>query len=173
MKFFRNTKVILVENNGKRKTFLDHFGVDVFYTENNFSNMEKGAKELKDILDCIQHYNISDDDFIVKMTGRYILQSHSLFMNHLEMISSREKDWHCIIRYGSFFKPVDFAVEDCITALIGMLCKYVKRIDMPAEQEVVEWKWAEASLEINRAKVAALPRLGIAICPGSHKYFLV
>lgn len=48
---------------------------EVYYTlNNNVQTNNKGYKELQDILDCIVKYNINDSDFIVKMTGRYILR---------------------------------------------------------------------------------------------------
>ena len=73
-----NYKIIIVENNGKRCTFLNMLDCEVYYTENNFLKTDnKGIKELQDILDCINKYNINDTDFIVKMTGRYILNDNS------------------------------------------------------------------------------------------------
>ena len=54
-----NYKIIIVENNGKRCTFLDMLDCEVYYTENNFLQTgNKGIKELRDILDCINKYNI-------------------------------------------------------------------------------------------------------------------
>ena len=32
-------------------------------------------KELKDVFDCISHYMISDNDFIIKMTAQYIMMT--------------------------------------------------------------------------------------------------
>jgi hypothetical protein len=44
---FENYKIIVVENNGKRDTFLDMLGCEVYYTENNFlQTQNKGLKEL-------------------------------------------------------------------------------------------------------------------------------
>lgn len=67
-------KPIIVENNGQRNTFLDQFGCDVCYTDNNKMNYpHKGANELLDIKEVIQRYSIQDDDTIIKLTGRYKL----------------------------------------------------------------------------------------------------
>ena len=72
--FIENYKIIVVENNGPRHTFLNTLGCEVYYTKNNLLHTKnKGQKELQDILDCISHFHIDDNDFIVKMTGRYIL----------------------------------------------------------------------------------------------------
>lgn len=165
-----NFKVIIVENNGSRHTFLNDLGCDVYYTANNrFPISNKGYKELKDILDCIQHYSIQDDDFIIKMTGRYILEDDSEFMN----IITDNLQYDCIIKYGSYFKPVCHKMDDCITGLIGMRCEYVKQIKLPIQSECVEWNWAKVTKLIDNSKIYMVDKLGINICPGSNTYFLV
>jgi hypothetical protein len=67
-------KPIVVENNGLRKTYLNDLNCDICYTNNNnLMVMHKGEKELLDIKEVINKYNIHDDDFIIKLTGRYKL----------------------------------------------------------------------------------------------------
>lgn len=174
-------RIILIENNGRRPTFLDTLGCEVFYTMNNFLPMpNNGYKELQDILDCIAHYNIQDSDFIVKMTGRYILEDNSEFMQAVKMHLSSfseggeaSSDCECIIRFGSFNRPVDYQVEDCITGLIGMCCRFIKHIEKPGLRDCVEWKWGKATYAMDRSKIHKVGRLGIRICPGSNTYFSV
>jgi hypothetical protein len=168
-KLFNNCKIIIIENNGARKTFLDDFDVDVFYTNNNSFNYEKGYTELKDINDCISNFLIDDDDFIVKITGRYLLDKNSNFVNNIKNIDKYE----CLIKYGSFIKPQNIQTNDCITGLIGMKCKYIKQIEYPNPNECVEWKWANITYKIQDEKICILDNLGIYICPGSNNYFLV
>lgn len=167
-----NYKIIIIENNGRRQTYLDTFQSEVFYTNNNYlPTNNRGYKELQDIFDCIAHYGIKDDDFIVKMTGRYILQSDSPFMNSLKNLD--KTGYQCIITYGPYSKPVNYKMTDCITGLIGMQCIYVKQIVKPRENECVEWKWGEATYLINDSRICILDKLGIDICPGSNTYFSV
>lgn len=179
VKSLPNVKVVIVENRGSRKTFLDTFGVPVLYTQSDrMGTNNKGIKELTDVLECIRNYNIQDDDFIVKMTGRYILEPNSPFIQHLTQMTTNDNysGIQCMIRYGSYLQSVQPPMDDCITGLIGMKCKYVKTIQMPSGNECVEWKWAKKSREIaamNISNVRALPKLGIRICPASHAYFLV
>ena len=169
---FDNYKVIIVENNGIRNTFLDTLGCDVYYTENNnLGTFEKGCKELHDILDCINKYNINDSDFIVKMTGRYILNDNSEFMNIIKNIHNTKYD--CVIKYGPYFKPVNYKMDDCITGLIGMSCLYVKKIEKPNQNECIEWKWGKVTNLIDDKKIYIVNNLGINICPGSNDYFAV
>ena len=166
-----NYKIIIIENNGARETFLNLVGCEVFYTNNNLSKNNKGYKELQDILDCIEYYNISNTDFIVKMTGRYILDDNSEFMDIIKNIDNAKYD--CVIKYGSYNKPVNHKTKDCITGLIGMTVFYVKQIKMPQINECVEWKWAEATYMIDDSKIYLVNNLGIHICPNSNTYFFV
>jgi hypothetical protein len=169
-----NSKIIVVENNGKRETLFDtlvpDIGAEVYYTENNSKQTSnKGTKELQDVFDCITKYNIQDTDFIVKMTGRYILEDNSEFMNVVKDIHNTKYD--CVIKYGPFWKPVDYKMDDCNTGLIGMSCFYVKQIEYPYESECVEIRWAKATYLMDDAKIHMVNQLGINICPSSNTYF--
>jgi hypothetical protein len=105
-----------------RRTFLDLLGYDVVYTNNNNINTRNyGIKELCDVNYCINEYDINDDDFVVKMTGRYILNVDSEFMTVLKNI--HDTTYECVFRYGSYSNPVNYKMDDCITGLICMKCK--------------------------------------------------
>jgi hypothetical protein len=167
-----NYKIIIIENNGKRSTFLDDLGCEVFYTNNNFKQTKNnGNKELYDVLDAIKNYNISDNDFIVKMTGRYILEDDSEFMNVIKNLHTA--NYECVIKYGSYNKPVNYKINDCITGLIGMSCSYVKQIETVNENDCIEWKWAKVTYLIDDSKICLVNKLGINICPGHSNYFKV
>lgn len=165
-----NLKIIVVENNGNRPTILDAFGYDVLYTTNNqLPTRNKGNKELKDVRDCIEAYHIQDDDFVVKMTGRYVLTDSSEFIDKLKHLDHYE----CIIKYGSYLNPANEKMEDCITGLIGMSAKYVKRVQWCPEGGCIEWDWARATYLIPDENIYKVGSLGIHICPASNTYFLV
>lgn len=168
-----NYKIIIVENNGLRNTFLNTMGCEVFYTNNNFlQTNNKGYKELEDVLNCIEKYKIEDEDFIIKMTGRYFLNDDSEFMNIIKNINST--NYNCVIKYGSYSNNVNCKMNDCITGLIGMSCFYVKQIKKPNDHECVEWKWAEVTNLIDDKKIHKVDKLGIYISPGgTNNYFLV
>ena len=83
-------QIIIVENNGGKQKYLEDYKNDVncttFYTNNN-RNIETGnigIKELIDVLNCINRFNIGDHDFIVKMNGRYLLNDDSEFITALK-----------------------------------------------------------------------------------------
>jgi len=81
---------IIVENNGERETYLDHFvhdgkSVRVIYTNNNelpFHN--KATNEMVDIKDVIRICGIQGDDIIIKLTGRYRMVSSDFFTEVIE-----------------------------------------------------------------------------------------
>ena len=165
-------QIIIVENNNNKHTFLDLLNCTTFYTANNFlKTNNKGYKELQDILDCIDKFNINDTDFIVKMTGRYILEDDSEFMTIIKNINNTKYD--CVIKYGSYLKPVNYKMNDCITGLIGMRCGYIKHIEKPNKNQCVEWKWGKVTYLIEDKNIFKVNRLGINISPGSNKYFKV
>ena len=171
----QNYKIIIVENNGKRNTFLYKIGCEVYYTNNNFKQTNNnGNKELYDVLDTIKNYNIKDNDFIVKMTGRYILDDNSEFMNTIK--NQDTENYDCVIKYGSFIRPVNYKMNDCITGLIGMSCYYVKQIKIITENNekgCIEWNWAKVTNLIDNNKICLVNKLGINICSGSNNYFNV
>jgi hypothetical protein len=115
-------KPIIVENNGKRQTFLDYIGCDVFYTNNNsFNFSHKGVNELLDLKDVINHYNINDDDIIIKLTGRYKLLS-------LSFIDKIKENY---LIYDAFVKcfnvcTLKYDKNDCVLGLFAIKCKYLK-----------------------------------------------
>lgn len=172
-------KIIIIENNGNNKntissrySFLSPMGCEVFFTNNNFLPVyNKGIKELQDIFDCIDHYNIRDNDFIVKLTGRYILYDNSEFMKVVK--NNHITNYDCIIKYGTYYKPVNYKMNDCITDLIGMRCSYVKKIIAPTNDEYVEWKWGEVTNLIDDAKIHIVNTLGCNICTELNEYFFV
>ena len=161
-----NIKIVIVENNNNTNSFLDDFNQTVIYTDNNWTALSynKGPIELTDIHQVINILNINDDDFIIKITGRYPIQNNSKFINTIKNNDLNNID--CIIRYGSLFDiKVNYRINDCITGLIGMKCKYIKQIQLPREDECVEWKWAEIANTIPDNRIIMLDNLGIFINP--------
>lgn len=105
------------------------------------------------------------------MTGRYILNNDSEFMNIVKNIHNTKYD--CVIKYGSYLNPVNYKMEYCITGLIGMTCSYVKQIENVSENECVEWKWGKVTYLMDDEKIYLVNELGINICPNCNTYFKV
>jgi hypothetical protein len=144
----KSITAIIVENNGKRETFLDMFGVNVLYTNSNAAITNKGNKELQDILECIRAYNIQDSDLIIKFTGRYLIKNPDV----IKFMEENSESYECFLRYGSYVKPVNHQVKDCITGLIALKCCLIKQIKLCEHNESIEWNWAEATFN-SRVKI--------------------
>lgn len=118
---------IIVENNGKRDTFLDNFyhgvnRVQVLYTENNkLPFKSKGANELLDIKEVIDKCNIKDEDLIIKLTGRYRVLSPKFFK---DVIANEHKYDAFVKFFGSC--SLKFELHDCILGCYAMRAKYIK-----------------------------------------------
>jgi hypothetical protein len=134
-------KPIIVENNGKRETYLDnfyHFGnrVEVLYTENNQQQFKsKGANELIDIKQVIKHYNIKDEDIIIKLTGRYRVTSPLFFNQILETQNNYDA-------YVKFFGTCSLKFEqyDCILGCYSIRAIFLKLF---SEYSIDNYKSAE------------------------------
>jgi hypothetical protein len=168
-------KVVVVENNGRRRTPLDDIdGVSVLYTDNNQNTIYpwKGTKELLDVLACVEHFGMRDHDLVVKMTGRYYLDDSSHFMGLL-----RNLDWtttQALIKFGPYLGPTNVPQDDCITGLIMLPVSAVRHINRT--EQIIERAWAKAALtHVATSAVHAIQgSMGIHIAPGGAvDYFLV
>lgn len=173
-----NLKIVIVEGNGKRDTMLDTLPVDaVCYTENNLrlATTNKGIKELADVWAAMDHMNVQDDDFIVKLTGRYFIHADSQFMSYVRSLTD---SIHAIVKFGPYYRPVDTPCCDCVTGLIGMRAKYVRQIETPESVGVwVEWKWGQRAFDLLTTRADSVicikGLMGVDICPASITYFPV
>ena len=118
---------IIVENNGKRETYLDNFyhganRVQVLYTENNKQPFKsKGANELLDIKEVIDKCNITDDDLVIKLTGRYRALSPKFF----EDVIANEHEYDAFVKFFGTCS-LKFELHDCILGYYAMRAKYIK-----------------------------------------------
>ena len=165
-------EIVVVENNGPRKTFLDDVdGISVVYTTNNKLDEEKGLKELDDVLAVIQKREIRGADLVVKMTGRYYFDDEATapFMTLLEGMDVHKT--RAVVKFGSYARPVDRKVVDCITGLIMVPAAAIQRI---ARVVPIEHSWARAVLSLPESEVHAVQgKMGFNICPAGKPYFLV
>jgi hypothetical protein len=121
-------KPLIVENNGKRETYLDNFyhhhrqHVKVFYTDNNRKQFKsKGVNELLDVQEVIDKYGIEDEDIVIKLTGRYRAMSSKFFTDVLQ----NENNFDAFVKfYGTC--SLQFEQYDCILGFYAMRAKYIK-----------------------------------------------
>jgi len=116
-------KPIIVENNGPRRTFLDDFSCDVFYTDNNKIDFKhKGGNELFDIKDVINNYNIQDDDIVIKLTGRYKI----LNLNFINLVKTHSDTIDAFVKFFNVCTK-EYMFDDCVLGLFAIRCKYLKK----------------------------------------------
>ena len=118
---------IIVENNGERETYLDHFQhsgqpVLTVYTNNNQQMYQnKAIIEMMDIKEVIRRCGIQEKDMIIKITGRYRMISSNFFM---EVYQNEEK-------YDAFIKCYNvhektFDDDDCVLGCFAMRAMYIQ-----------------------------------------------
>jgi hypothetical protein len=106
---------IIVENNGKRDTYLDHFvhgdkPVRVIYTTNNNAVCNnKSTIEMMDIKEVIREGNIQGNDTIIKLTGRYRMTSPDFFMEVLQ----HEKQVDAFVKFFNVY-TLEFEEKNCV-----------------------------------------------------------
>lgn len=157
-----NVRPIIVENNGKRKTFLDDLKCEVLYTDNNKYNFKhKGGNELLDIKTVIKTYNINNNDTIIKLTGRYKilnLDFINLVINNCDKIKAFVKFFNvCSKKYH-------YKKNDCVLGLIALKCKYLKKFkykyEKSAEVEVATY----IRNNIDNSKIESVTNLSLECC---------
>jgi len=155
---------ILVENNGKRETYLDSFvhhgkRVPVVYTENNqFRHFKsKGTNELLDLHEVIRTKGIQEDDMIIKLTGRYRILSPLFFQ---EVIAHQSQ-------YDAFVKfygvcSLKFDLKDCVLGCYAIRTKYLQLLRAPMMEQYSSAEIAFARyVRLCGARVKDIPQLDL------------
>ena len=157
---------IIVENNGKRGTYLDNFyhgigNVSVVYTENNkLPFKSKGANELLDIKEVIEKCNIKDDDIVIKLTGRYRALSPKFFKDVIE----NEDIYDAFVK---FFGTCSLKFEEyvCILGYYAVRAKYIKLYN---HYSIDNYKSAEIAfaryVRLSGARLKEIETLDVECC---------
>lgn len=112
----------VVENNGERKTGLDSIeGVQLLYTNTNSRQINKGMKEVFDILLLGTKYGFSDDDIIIKLTGLYTLEDGCSL---IEALRQEHKTYDAFIKWYNICTN-EYAIDDCILGLYALRYRYL------------------------------------------------
>ena len=132
-------KPIIVENNGKRPTFLDKYGIPVHYTENNrISEWHKGVNELADIHSVINAFDIQPDDMIIKITGRYYPIDGVFF----RYITEVQDQYEAFVKFFNVC-TLKFDPLDCVLGLFAIRCKHLKEFQYQAKAVSPEVQFAQ------------------------------
>ena len=152
-------KPIIVENNGKRTTYLDEFNCDIKYTDHNklkFKN--KGVNELLDIKYLIKLYNIDDNDMIIKLTGRYKL----LDLEFFDVIKNNCDTLDAFIKFFNVC-TMQYLQNDCVLGLFAIKCKYLKQFFYTCIKSP-ECEFAEFVRENIKENVIEINNLNLECC---------
>ncbi len=144
------TFIYIVENNGARHTFLNDFiinnNIKVIYTNHNqIPTSNKGLKELLDFFFILQECKeISDQDIVVKLTGRYRFGEDSTFLN---ILYNHYNDYDAFIRTGAFMYPSQRKDErdqyDCLTGVFGVRAHIMRNHLEKYIQNLRDYEWIE------------------------------
>jgi hypothetical protein len=118
-------KPIIVENNGERETYLDHFQhagkpVLTIYTKNNEQNYaNKATIEMIDIKETIRRCGILSSDMIIKITGRYRIISSDFFMD----VEKEEAKYNAFVKFYNVYEKA-WDNNDCVLGCFALRAIY-------------------------------------------------
>ena len=162
-------KPIIVENNGFRDTYLNNLKCDICYTNNNKLDFNhKGVNELLDIKEIINQYNIKDDDFIIKLTGRYKI----LNLNFINFIKNNIYNYEAFIKFYNVC-TLKYELNDCVLGLFCIKCKYIKEFNYGL-CPFPEWDFAEyVRKNINQNNIKEIEHLDLECCFADNLRILI
>lgn len=152
------SKILIMENNGPRETFLDGFAkkypdlIRVIYTShNNYPTTNKGLKEILDVMFVVddgmgvaKEMGIREDALIVKMTGRYRPGEDSVF---IRSIYQEYDQYDAFVRTGAFMYPAQMICErdhyDCLTGIFACRAGALKKGLPRYVRGLKEYEWIE------------------------------
>lgn len=161
-------KVIVVENNGKRETYLDQLECDVVYTDNNkMSFSHKGYNELADIKHIIETYHIQDDDVVIKITGRYRLLTNKF----LEIVEQQKDNFDAFLKFFNVCTR-QYVLDDCVLGLYAIKTKYIKNFNYDGIKSP-EIEFATYVRKTCNNRIAEMANLGLECCFGESLITLI
>lgn len=158
-------KPIIVENNGIQETYLNNLKCEICYTDNNKYNcINKGMNELLDIKHVIHKYKIQDDDYIIKLTGRYRL----LNSNFIELVKKNINNYDAFVKFFNVCTK-KYMFDDCVLGLFAIKCKYLYNFNYSSTMlKSPECEFADyVRKNINENKIMEVQNLDLEFCSSS------
>ena len=152
----------IVESCKNGPTFLDSLSAKVWYAKTNDANLKnKGVNEARAMLDFFDHTNFSDDDMIVKITGRYLFLDEN-FLNYL----AGHPTCDAVVKFGFAPDRYDKAIYTACFAMKYKHCiKFLRQLNlqkMETQMIDIEHELAEYVDRHKDMTVCDLDTLGIA-----------
>ena len=128
---------IIVENSAKNApTYLDGISrAPVVYTQNNLDatkTQHKGITELADIHAIMSQFHIADDDIVIKLTGRYCVQSPDFF----EFVLHNQHKYDAFVKFYNVCTH-QFMYDDCVLGMYALKAKQLREFRYSTETENV------------------------------------
>lgn len=153
---------IIVENNGQRATYLDHFQhhgkpVLVVYTNNNeLHYANKATIEMIDIKETIRRCNMKESDMIIKITGRYRLLSSDF----CRLVEEEEPNYNAFLKFYNVCEKV-FDDNDCVLGCFALRALYFQLYPHRRMDAVPSGEKAFASYINHSARVKKINQLDV------------
>ena len=161
LKDYPQIKPIIVENSGLSESYLDELNCDVVYTNNNSvdTKEKKGMNEMLDIQYVIEKYNIQDDDFVIKLTGRYRMRDNTF----LEKVINSINEYDIFMRFYNVCtrKKTKF---DCVLGYFAVKSKYLKGFKYKGKRSAEIEFAGHIRNNINEEKICDVDDLRIECC---------
>ena len=152
---------------------------EIYYTNNKqrFKNKQSIDLQLHDMLDCINMYDMKDEDFIVKIDYNCISHPSSSFIKKLNELSEDYNKFDCIICYGIINNTITSKIGRCINKVYGIRCRYLKTLNdgnlNVYSDYIIHRDWASVSFDIPDEKTVCMKTLGFYIhTPSSNSEYV-
>lgn len=125
-------EIYIVENSVKRRTLLDDIsGVHLLYTDTQAiqytganPDAETGLKPMKEMMDIhrvCDAFDFDEEDIIIKLTGRYLLDNPPTF---LENIIKNSQNYDVFMKFLNIC-TMKYEQYDCVLGLFAIRYKYL------------------------------------------------
>lgn len=145
------------------KSFFELYCPNIFYSGTNDTTIKKvkSVNEARALISAFKHFSFDDEDFLVKITGRYLFNKDSIFQflqsHHgvdavVSWRSNEKKIFQtgCFVLRGKYFKD------------------WLNQIDL-VKMKIIECELTDyiEKMRSNGAKIVILDKIGISANPGN------
>ena len=126
---------VIVENSAETgPTYLDGISrATVVYTRHNLDptkTQHKGMTELADIHAVMSQFNVQDDDIVIKLTGRYCVQSPDFF----EFVLHNQQKYDAFVKFYNVCTR-QFMYDDCVLGMYAIKAKHLREFQYSTDPE--------------------------------------
>jgi len=152
--------ITIIETISREKVdYLENSGINVYYSNFDNSFVNKGLNEMFHIRDFIENNNIDDNDLVVKLSGRYIMENDNILSINSDFIAKYD---------GDIYDPINRGVHTFFFAFIKKsFVEFINSIDINVVNSIhisIEWVVKEFLLKKNIKILDSSYKLGVTTC---------